>query len=222
MRQSAHILERCCSLHGRASVIVRELHLYLGLFISPFVLVFAISVFFLVHGWSPPIPSEPLHPRTVSEVQFPGELETLSGRPLIDALRPVLHQLGVQGEVGFVRHKPKEHKFVIPVVVPGRESTVMLDLVKHEASIEQRSTGLADALITLHKAPGPHLASIRMNWFFMRVWRWLADATVYFVLFLSVTGVYLWCVLRAQRILGLSLLAAGAVSFFMLVYALSH
>jgi hypothetical protein len=29
---------------------MRDFHLYLGLFISPFILVFAISVFFLVHG----------------------------------------------------------------------------------------------------------------------------------------------------------------------------
>ena len=31
----------------------RDLHLYFGLFISPLVLVFAIGVFFLVHGWIP-------------------------------------------------------------------------------------------------------------------------------------------------------------------------
>ena len=29
--------------------LIRDLHMFLGLFISPFVLVFAISVFFLVH-----------------------------------------------------------------------------------------------------------------------------------------------------------------------------
>ena len=28
----------------------RDLHLYVGLFVSPFVLVFSVSVFYLVHG----------------------------------------------------------------------------------------------------------------------------------------------------------------------------
>jgi hypothetical protein len=54
----------------------------------------------------------------------------------------------------------------------------------------------------------------------MRIWRWLADGTVYLVLFLSISGVYLWAVLRAERRIGLALIAAGAVSFFGSVYAL--
>jgi hypothetical protein len=32
--------------------VTRDLHLYFGLFISPFILVFAVSVFFLVHPQS--------------------------------------------------------------------------------------------------------------------------------------------------------------------------
>jgi hypothetical protein len=33
--------------------VTRDLHLYFGLFISPFILVFAVSVFFLVHRLPP-------------------------------------------------------------------------------------------------------------------------------------------------------------------------
>ena len=74
----------------------------------------------------------------------------------------------------------------------------------------------------LHKMPGQHLANLRGNWVYMRLWRWLADATVYLVLFLSISGIYLWAVLRAERRIGLMLLAAGACSFFGLLYALAH
>ena len=63
-------------------------------------------------------------------------------------------------------------------------------------------------------------AAIRGNWVYMRVWRWLADAAVYLVLFLSLSGIYLWAVLRAERRTGLALIAAGAFSVFGLVYAL--
>jgi hypothetical protein len=55
----------------------------------------------------------------------------------------------------------------------------------------------------------------------MQLWRWLADATSYGVLFLSLSGVYLWATLRAERRLGLALLAAGALTFFGLLYALT-
>ena len=61
-----------------------------------------------------------------------------------------------------------------------------------------------------------------MNWIYMKAWRWLADTTVYLLLFISVSGVYLWYVLRAERTVGFILLVAGALSFFGMTYALSH
>jgi hypothetical protein len=109
-----------------------------------------------------------------------------------------------------------------PIPVPGQETTVTLDLARREATIERRATGLADGLVLLHMSPGQHLADIRKNWIYMRVWSWLADATVYLTLFLTVSGVYLWYVLRAERRIGAALLAAGAVSFLGLAWALWH
>lgn len=211
-------------MRGRFYLLNRDLHLYLGLFISPFVLVFAVSVFFLVHAWVPGITPGPSTTRVVatSALPIPGDLQTLSGRPLIDALRPALEKAGVHGEIGFVRHLVKEEKFIIPVTIPGRETTVSLSIASGEATIVTRETGLADALVTLHKSPGQHGPGIRMNWFFMRAWRWMADATVYLVLFISLSGIYLWYVLRAERSVGVILIFAGALSFFGMAYALSH
>jgi hypothetical protein len=209
-------------MRGRFYRVIRDLHLYLGLFISPFVLVFAISVFFLVHSWLPKIGSVTATKRVVSASPLPEGLQTLSGRPLIEALKPLLARAGVRGEIGFVRHVAKEEKLVIPVIIPGRETTVNLSLGNGEATIETREAGLADALVTLHKSPGQHGPDIRMNWFYMKAWRWMADATVYLILFISVSGIYLWYVLRAERAAGLILLSAGALLFFGMAYALIH
>src|SRR5882672_4653577 len=199
--------------------VIRDLHLYFGLFVSPFVLVFAISVFFLVHAWLPKMTPAVAAARVVSDLPLPANLEKLSGRSLIDGLRPSLDKANVQGEVGWVQHLARENRLIIPVSVPGRVTTVTIDVAKREASIERRSTGWADALVVLHKSPGPHLADVRMNWFYMRVWRWLADATVYLLLFISASGIYLWYVLRAERRVGIGLLVAGALTFFGIVYA---
>ena len=209
-------------MSGRFYRVTRDLHLYLGLFISPFVLVFAVSVFFLVHSWLPRFGSVTSTERVVPALPLPEGLQTLSGRPLIEALKPVLEKAGVRGEVGFVRHVVKEEKLVIPVIIPGRETTVSLSLGNGEATIETRETGLADALVTLHKLPGQHGPDIRMNSFYMKAWRWIADATVYLVLFISFSGIYLWYVLRAERPVGLLLLGAGGLSFFGMAYALIH
>lgn len=158
----------------------------------------------------------------VSNLPLPVNLQSLSGRPLIDALKPVLENAGVPGEVGFVRHIVKEEKLVVPVIVPGRETVVTISLANKEAAIVTRETGLASAMATLHRSPGEHAPAIRMNWFYMKAWRWLADTTAYLILFISVSGIYLWYVLRAERRVGFVLLFAGALSFFGLAYALSH
>src|SRR5229473_606121 len=201
-------------MRGRFYRLIRDLHLYLGLFSSPFILVFSVSVLFLVHARRPRIGSETSTTRVVSALPLPGDLQTLSGRPLIDALKPALEKAAVRGEVGFVRHLVKEEKLIIPVTIPGRETTVSISIASREATIVTRETGLADALVTLHKSPGQHGPNIRMNWFYMRAWRWMADATVYLILFISVSGIYLWYALRAERSVGCVLLLAGALSFF--------
>ena len=209
-------------MKGRFYRLTRDLHLYLGLFISPFVLVFSISVFFLVHSWAPKFAPESVNTRVVSALALPEDLPKLSGRTLIAALKPILEKMNVPGEVGFVRHLVKEEKLVIPVSIPGRATTVSINLALQEATVVTRETGLADALITLHKSPGQHGPDIRMNWFYLRAWRWFADATVYLTVFISVSGLYLWYMLRAERRVGLILLCAGTLTFFGMAYVLSH
>jgi hypothetical protein len=208
-------------MKGRFYRLVRDLHLYLGLFISPFVLVFSVSVFYFVHYRTPTLPPEASRPRIVSSLNLPADLSKLSGRPLVDALKPILENMNVPGEIGFIQ-RVQEETLIIPVSIPGRATTVSLNVARREASIVTRETGRADALMTLHKSPGGHGQSIRMNWFPMKVWQWFADATVYLTLFITVSGIYLWYALRAERRIGFILLFAGTVTFFGIAYVVSH
>jgi hypothetical protein len=198
----------------------RGFHLYFGLFISPFVVLFAASVPFLVHARLPKAISQPASTRAAADLPLPANLDKLSGRERIESLKPALKQAQVHGEVGWIQHLARENRLIIPVTVPGRVTTVTIDVARREAHISEHNTGLPDALVTLHKSPGPHLVGMRMNWFPMRVWFWFADATVYLLLFITVSGIFLWYAPRADRGIGLALLAAGVVSFFGLVYAI--
>ena len=153
----------------RFYLVTRDLHLYFGLFLSPFLLVFALSVVFLVHSWIPDGSSQRAS-RTAGGLAIPPEL----------------------------------------------------NLETRSATVSKRNTGIWDAMVFLHKMPGPHNANIRVNSFYMRLWKWFADAAAYLLLFIITSGIYLWAVLRAERRIGLALLAAGAFSFFGVVYALSH
>jgi hypothetical protein len=205
----------------RFYAVTRDLHLYLGLFLSPLILLFAVSVFFLVHATIPGA-SRPPAIRTAGDLHIPSGVELLNGREQIDALRPVLDALGVHGEANFVRRIPKEHRLVIPLTIPGRETSVDLNLDARSAVISERTTGLWSATVYLHKMPGQHLANLRGNWVWLRLWKFLADGTVCLTMFVSISGIYLWAVLRAERRIGLTLIAAGGLSLFGLVYALAR
>jgi hypothetical protein len=206
----------------RFYLVTRDLHLYIGLFLSPFVLVFAVSVFYLVHGLSnrpAPGPFDP--PRTVVNVDVSPEVAKLQGRARVDALRAVLEQLEVHGEIDFVRHAASEHRLIVPVRLPDRDTIVALDYEQRTATLTSRKHGMSDAVVFLHKMPGPHNADVRGNSGLIRMWRVAADATVYLLLFVTVSGIYLWTVLRAERRVGLVLLLAGAGTFWGLVYAIA-
>ena len=195
----------------------RDLHLYAGLFISPFILLFAASVVFLNHGRLPP--DLPSTVRTFQDVLVPRGLESASGREAVNLAREILPQLGINGEIGFLRPVRADRHLLFPVSKPGAEMMVDIDLAARAASLSTRRTGTWEALAYLHKSPGPHLVAIRGNWIWTRLWRWFADATTYLTLFISLSGIYLWYAIRAERAIGAALLAAGALSFFGLIYA---
>lgn len=206
----------------RLYTITRDLHLYLGLFITPFVLLFSVTVFFFVHAIAPKFGAETTRTRVATGVLIPPDLLKLSGRAMIDALKPTLASINVPGEIGFIRHVVSDDSLIIPVSVPGRMTTVTIRIAQREANIVTRETGLADALMTLHRSPGEHAPALSRNWFAMRAWRWLSDTTAYFTLFITLSGLYLWYVLRAERRIGYILLASGTLLFFGLAYVVAH
>jgi hypothetical protein len=206
----------------RFYLVTRDLHLYVGLFLSPFILVFALSVFYLVHGFATRLPPNPSDgAQVVTDLTVPPDLARLQGRARVDALRPVLDRLDVRGEIDFVRHLPNEHSVIVPVRLPDRDTIVTLDYEQRTATVVSKRHSVGEALVYLHKMPGPHNVDVRGNSWLVRAWAFLADATAYLVLFLTLSGVYMWAVLKAERRIGLALIFAGVLSFSGLVYAIA-
>jgi hypothetical protein len=194
----------------------RDLHLYFGLFISPFVLLFAASVFFLNHAKV--VPDRWLSVETFQNVQIPDSIATAQGKDAIERAQAILEHVGVTGEIGFTRFLRPTRHFVFPVSKPGVETTVDVDIDARAATVSRRPTSVWEAFGYLHKMPGPHNVAIRGNWAGTRVWRWFADATIYLTLFITISGVYLWWALKAERRIGLVLLSAGIMTFAALIY----
>lgn len=184
----------------------RDLHLYAGLFLSPFILIFAFSTLCLNHPgqdggaaesgapWTQPVTFDPTAPGTLLQA------------------RGILGQLRLTGEIDNVMHNKKAGRLTIPVSKPGELTTVTVDLASGVATVQRKVEGMAAALVYLHKRPGPHLVMFRGNWAYMAAWARLADATVYGTFFLTATGLYLWWFFKAERRLGWVLLAAGLLT----------
>jgi hypothetical protein len=198
----------------------RDLHLYTGLFISPFLLVFAISVFFLNHAKV--APGEWTTVDTVNDLQIPDGIESSQGKDAVARAQAILPQVGLAGEIGFTRFARSTRHFVFPVSRPGLEANVDVDVDARRAVVSRRPTSLWEAFGYLHKMPGPHNVAIRGNWLPTRIWRVAADATIYLIFFITLTGLYLWWGLKAERRAGLTVLSAGVVTFFGLMYVFLH
>ena len=194
----------------------RDLHLYFGLFISPYLLLFAASVFFLNHAKVAPDKWSTVE--TFQNVQMPDAIDRAQGKDAIARAQAILQQVGVSGEIGFTRFVRQTRHFVFPVSKPGVETNVDVDVDAHTATVSRRPTSMWEAFAYLHKMPGPHNAAIRGNWAGTRVWRWFADATIYLVLFITISGIYLWWTLKVERRIGAVLLSAGIMTFLGLIY----
>lgn len=194
----------------------RDLHLYAGLFLSPIVLLFATSVIVLNHSALLRRIADVAEPEKRSVmVSVPDEENNLEFAKLIQ------RQIGISGEIDFINRNEETRRASFPITKPGHRTTVRTDLDSGATEIEEQSLGVWSSMIYLHTMPGPHNVSIRGNWIFTRLWGGVADGTVYLLLFLTASGVYLWTILKAERKLGLIFLGTGLLSFFLIVVALT-
>jgi len=185
--------------------------MYAGLFVSPFILAYAVSVVLLNHAWEPESRVTAVRTAPVSVVMMDDGLE------LAKAIRA---ELGLSGEIGYVNRNEREQTVFFPIEMPGEKTTVRVDLKTRTAQLETTRLGVGDALNFAHRMPGPHNVAIRGNWLFMNAWSWLADGTVYLLLFVTTSGVFLWAVVRADRRAGLVMLGLGVASFTFLLLGL--
>jgi hypothetical protein len=142
--------------------------------------------------------------RTFADLEIPD----LEGLPLARAL---LSEIGLDGEVDWVQKQPEKGEILIMLSKPALRTEVRVDVHTRVARVETRRLSPLDRILYLHKRPGPHVASIRGNWWVVKFWKFAADSSVIGMLVLSLTGVYLWWRMAGERRVGLGFLAAGAV-----------
>ena len=199
---------------------IKNLHFYIGLFISPFIVIFAVSVLVLNHNfvdwqedWQEWFFSVDERVDRTVEYNIPTD-----DKNEIDFAKDILMQIQVTGEIAGVFGD--SIKMYIPVTKPGHRISIRADLTSGIAYIHSEQTSLWKKLIWLHKMPGPHNANIRGNWIYTKIWGSLVDLFVICLFFSGITGITLWYYLKNERIFGLIALLIGILSIAGLIIGL--
>ena len=195
----------------------RDIHLYVGLFASPYVIVFALSTILLNHNWN--------FAGSAEVEEWEAQVELAEGLEPQELGFHIVEQLGLQGDVGRARKVPAARAQLYPgqevvqvgVGKLGQNTRIEVDPETGVARIKRTSRGAMRTIIEMHMRPGPHSPRSFMNWIFSKIWAALSDTVVYLLLFLSISGVYLWYVLKAERKIGWIMTIAGVGSFAFII-----
>jgi hypothetical protein len=187
--------------------LIRNLHVYLGLFISPFILVYSLSALAFNHeGWIARIAPFKQLPEIRTKLDIiPYDTSDLG------TARAINRKLGIAGEIDFIS---KGDDFIsYPVNKPGLKTLVRINTLNDSVFINKEKQGFTGAISFLHKMPGPHNEKIRGNSVFIRFWSILTNSVVCILLFLGISGVFLWYFLKIERNMGLFAISLGIISF---------
>jgi hypothetical protein len=191
--------------------LLRSLHLYVGLFISPLILIFAFSVLVFDHQqlMNQVRPVRNLPDRSVRLDSIP-----VRSTDILTA-RAILEKVNVIGEIDYLNKNDSTMSF--PVKTPEIVSKVNVNFTTKTVNVSQADQGILRGTAYLHSMPGPHNANIRGNSGYIKIWRYFVDTTVYSLIFLTLTGFLIWLLLQSERKLGIFSLVAGLLIFTILL-----
>lgn len=187
--------------------LIRKLHLYFGLFISPFVLIFGFSVLIFNHpgliNRINPVKALPEIKTQLHGVSYDG--------PNLETAKAVIAELNIKGEINFISRNDNSISF--PVNKPGLSTFIKVNTNNDSVFINRTYEGPLRSMSYLHAMPGPHNVNVRGNSDFIKTWRVLADVVVYLLLFLTFSGVLLWYFIKAERVVGIYAIGLGLFFF---------
>ena len=187
--------------------VVRRAHLYMGLFLLPWVLMFGVSSIPLNHA-----PSEPANWTRLAEHTFDAPVPDASGnlRPLG---RRMMDAAGVSGGYYVYRVNPQR----VEVGHPNFLAPVRINyfIEENRLVVEQRQFSLWPFLSGLHTRGG-----YDMDGFWDTVWAVVVDVVSVALIVWILSGLLMWWTLPATRAWGWIALATGAVCFAVIISTL--
>ncbi|WP_461131732.1 PepSY-associated TM helix domain-containing protein [Spirosoma aerophilum] len=125
--------------------------------------------------------------------------------------KAIIVKLGITGEIDFISMNDNHISF--PVIKPGLHTKIDVDTRTDSVTLTRQEEGWVRATSYLHAMPGQHNARLRGNSVFLTIWKVMADGVVYLLLWLTVSGIFLWWCLKVERPMGLTAIVLGVLLF---------
>ncbi len=172
---------------------LRTIHLLCGAFALPALVMYGVSAVQMAHNrWFAMKPRI----REVEEAMRPGYAD---GRLLA---RDVISRRGLAGEINAIASTPEG--FTARIVVPGTVHEIHYDRATGRTRIRTSVAGVMGMLNRLH-----HAAGMWPEYVPLRVWGVLVGLVSLAILVLGATGIWMWWLRRAERRVGMILIAAN-------------
>ena len=189
------------------SKLIRRTHMYLALFLAPWMLGYAVSTVAMSHRW---IGGPPTY---VHERELPYETRFGAETPAVEIGRQVLRELDLEGAFG-VQGPGPDGRITInrqDLLTPRR--VVYLPAEKR-VTVERVSFETGAFLNRLHRRRGyqqPYAAD--------RVMAISVDVVIAAMVVWALSGLWMWWEMRATRFWGAAAAASGVLLFVLLIFA---
>ncbi|MFB3904148.1 MAG: hypothetical protein ACE15E_11900 [Acidobacteriota bacterium] len=190
----------------------RRLHLYLGMFLLPWVLVYAVSSLIFSHAaairkWDGATP-----PRWKTELEREYNLPVPPGADVRVVGARVLKDLGMEG-APFFAARPGPKRLNINPADFWERKRVAYFIDQHKVVVQSMENLRWHQILV-----GFHLRSgYRQDNFLSDLWAFTLDVVCLAFLIWIVSGIYIWWQIRPTRLWGMTALVGGFVCFILLL-----
>ena len=197
---------------NNTNLIFRRVHLYLGMLLIPWVLIYALSTFTFNHrDWFRGQFNQADSWTQLWEEEFKADVPRQQPK-LKEWARSVLDENGIKG--GFnVRQNPQS---VLINLIQFR-NPIRVTYQKNEGQLlaEQKRTTLAEMMVRMHVRHGYGRDGVLYD-----SWAFVVDLVCFAIIAWIATGLYLWWKIPATRKAGWVAILSGLATFLLLVFTI--
>jgi hypothetical protein len=194
------------------NLIFRRTHLYLGMLLVPWVLIYALSTVALNHAETfRPYRADGRSWLSVSEKDYAIDVPAGGGDALRGTATRILADQGVTSAFGVQRQGPRLNITVPHFIQPAR---FVYDSETKKLRREKRSFSAVELLVRLHERTGYGRGGFLNN-----LWAFVVDLFCVTTLVWIGTGLYLWWKLANTRAWGFAAIGGGAATIVILLFS---